>query len=134
MKLADLKRQIGRLVNEQRKVQRVTKDHQQIVQDRYDRLQRLAQEFKQCRSSLTALDPTPEHLVTLWSQHEDFKEELLELAELLSEYFRRSNQRIQKADASITRLEQLTHAKKEDVVHHRPSSTTSHLVSNPFLM
>ena len=129
MKPSQLKRKIRKLVAEQRKVQKITRDHRQIVQDRQKRLQGLAQEFQQCRTSLTVQDPTPKNLVALWSQTESFKEELLELAELINEYLRRSQTRIQKAEDAVARLERLVPADQPVA-----PSRTPRLISNPFLL
>jgi len=134
MEQRKFRKQIERLTTEQLKVKKVVESHQEYMQERQTRLDQLAKEFTACRTGLQVLEPTPENLLQLWKKSEFFKEELLELSELMNEYFRRSNKRRFRAGDALQRLEQLTTQK---VLPSKPSkqvfpSNEDALISNPF--
>ena len=125
-------RQVRRLTTEQLKVKEVVASHQAFMKERQERLDELAKEFSKCRASLALLEPTPDNLLALWKKSELFKEELLEVAELLNEYFRRSNKRSQRTNDAIVRLEDLASRKVQSTCSSPNATEEDRLLSNPF--
>ena len=125
-------KQVERLTNEQVKVKDVITSHRKYIQDRQLRLDQLALEFKTCRASLARLEPTPDNLRLLWEKSELFKEELLEISELLNEYFRRSKKRLNRTNDALQRHEQLSKAKVTGRSTSCTQPTNNTLISNPF--
>ena len=124
-----MKRHLQRLTTEQLKTKETTKAHERFMKTRQGRLDKLAKEFALCRTSLAMQQPTPEHLLALWKKAELFKEELLEIGELLNEYFRRTEKRLQRTNDTLVKIEELSRPASPTP---QPRNTHEWMHTNPF--
>jgi len=107
--------------------------HEDWVQQRTERLQNLAKEFRLNKQTLCQGEATPTQMQLLWDANELFKGELLEVCEILNEFFKRASQR----DNMLKEMQrEIDHIKAQN--QHPPSQQqvpTQHtlILTNPFL-
>ena len=109
------------------------------IEKRSSRLNALAREFALCKQRLCGQEKTLARMELLWEATELFKEEILEVAECVNEYFRtaRKRRRAQEKTTDDLKRLQVTIADLSAKPVGTTRSTTGHdgiLLTNPFLL
>jgi len=127
-----------RLKKQHRQRGTLARDHMKWIEKRSKRLEVLAREFAICKERLCAQDKTTERMEVLWEASDLFKEEILEVAECVNEYFRTARKRRRAHEKTTSDLKRLQGAVAElgtkPEGRKKPTRGNGILLTNPFLL